>query len=87
MAATMGTCTSTFSAVQMAGTVTGTCVSASGTGTANGHHGFSFTWLGKTIAFTGAVTGSFVVDEDDFDLGDCADETARNFIVAGTVTM
>lgn len=80
--ATVGACAPTFSTPQMAGTVTGTCVNAAGTGTTNSGHTFAFTWAAKIIVFTGGVTGAF-----GFDGNSCADETARRFTVGGAVTM
>lgn len=87
LAATMGQCSASPFGLAMAGTVTGTCVNATATGTTNGGHDFTFTWAPKVIVFSGGVTGAFGFDENGFDGRSCTDETARTFTIAGTVTM
>lgn len=69
----------------MAGTVTGACGLASGSGTTYNGHSFTFQWFDGLMVFTGQVTGVLAVNEDPTDVGSCTTKTAVNFTLMGSL--
>ena len=80
----VGVCSVKTAAFGAAGTMTGWCGLAWGTGTTNNSpgHSFSFTWSGTTMTFTGEVTGELYVAED----GNCRNGTAARFAAGGALS-
>jgi hypothetical protein len=78
-------CTSggTFSA---GGTFTGDCTVAAGAGVTNSGHAFTFQ-LASVMVVTGGATGTLAVVEEPLDSGSCFNNTARAFLLVGSVVL
>lgn len=78
----VGACTVSAS-VTADGNVKGFCGDSTGSGTANGHHDFTFVGTGSVLVLSGGVEGAVNATPDTANGHSCVGNNASQFVISG----